>query len=109
MNPSGADERVIRDRDGWEPGYRATYLRSAVRQQFIKVFYRVFRNASELIAEPGERIDSGQLTRSNDAPASSQAGNPPRHRGGVVSSCDLVDADFGARAVPNAIDEPAFE
>src|SRR5580692_7658884 len=42
-------------------------LRPAVRQQFFKVFYRMFRNASEHIAEPGKRIDPGQFTRGNKA------------------------------------------
>jgi hypothetical protein len=47
-------------------------LRPAVRQQFIKLFYRVFRNASEHIAEPGEGIDPGQFTRSNEAAENSR-------------------------------------
>jgi len=38
-----------------------------MRQQFFKPLDGVFRNTSEDIAEPGKRIDPGNLTRSDEA------------------------------------------
>ena len=66
MNPCGArraGQPILRWMGTDLPGD----LSPAVRQQFFKPFYRVFRNASEHLSEPGKRIDSGQFTRSNEA------------------------------------------